>query len=80
VDLGASYAISQVILKWENAYGRNYRVDGSADATTWTQLVEVTNQNGGSDYIEVVGTWRYIRIYCVLRGTGWGFNNVQSFL
>jgi len=77
VDLGASYAISQVILKWENAYGRNYRVDGSADATTWTQLVEVTNQNGGSDYIEVVGTWRYIRIYCVLRGTGWGFGLLE---
>lgn len=77
VDLGAVLTIKQVILIWESAYGRNYRIEGSTDAVAWTTLAEIVNGNGGSDYIEVGGAWRYIRMYGTRRGTGWGFGLLE---
>ncbi|SCE09588.1 F5/8 type C domain-containing protein [Streptomyces sp. DvalAA-14] len=39
VDLGADRSFDRVTLRWETAAGSAYRVQGSADGLTWTDLV-----------------------------------------
>jgi hypothetical protein len=39
VDLGAARSFDRVTLRWETAAARAYRVQGSADGQTWTDLV-----------------------------------------
>jgi hypothetical protein len=39
VDLGADRSFDRVTLRWETAAGSAYRVQGSADGQTWTDLV-----------------------------------------
>ncbi|SFE44020.1 F5/8 type C domain-containing protein [Actinacidiphila alni] len=39
VDLGAARTFDRVTLRWETAAARAYRVQGSADGQTWTDLV-----------------------------------------
>nr|WTA00172.1 discoidin domain-containing protein [Streptomyces sp. NBC_00857] len=39
VDLGSSRSVNRVTLRWENAAGRAYRLQGSADGQRWTDLV-----------------------------------------
>ena len=49
VDLGQTYAINRVILRWETAYGANYEVQVSNDATNWTPIRAVFGGLGGVD-------------------------------
>ena len=69
VDLGASYAVNRVKLVWEEAYGKNYRVETSADAQTWTILRTVTGNTAlTNDLTGLSGTGRYVRVFGTLRG------------
>ena len=75
VDLGQTYAINRVILRWETAYGADYQVQVSNDATNWTTIRAVTGGDGGVDDLAgVSGTGRYVRIYGTQRGTEWGYS------
>lgn len=74
IDLGSPQPIQQVILIWESAYGLEYQIEGSNNATTWTLLAQEFHGDGGTDYLSVSGTWRYFRMYGTQRGTGWGFS------
>ena len=42
VDLGAPTRIERVILRWETAYGKAYRVQASNDAVVWTDIYSTT--------------------------------------
>ncbi len=75
VDLGASYDISRVKISWEAAYGKDFLVQVSADAYTWTTLKTVTgNTSVNNDYTGLSGTGRYVRIYGTARGTVYGYS------
>jgi hypothetical protein len=75
VDLGQTYAINSVILRWETAYGANYEVQVSNDATNWTPIRAVFSGRGGiDDLVGLSGTGRYVRIYGTQRGTEWGYS------
>ncbi|MBT9392182.1 carbohydrate-binding protein [Hymenobacter sp. NST-14] len=75
VDLGASYNVNRVKLTWEGAYGRNYRVEVSADRLAWTALKTVTgNTTLLNDHTGLSGTGRYVRILGTLRGTPYGYS------
>ncbi|WP_228010297.1 discoidin domain-containing protein [Nonomuraea phyllanthi] len=74
VDLGAPATLSRIDLIWEAAYGRGYKLQGSADGTSWTDLKTVTDGDGGTDTVEVSGTARYVRMLGVQRGTGYGYS------
>jgi regulation of enolase protein 1 (concanavalin A-like superfamily) len=74
VDLGASYDISRVVLKWETAYASSYSVLISNNATFLGSVanVSITGGNGSTDDLTLTGankTGRYVRIYCTQRGT-----------
>jgi carbohydrate binding protein with CBM6 domain/F5/8 type C domain-containing protein/fibronectin type III domain protein len=74
VDLGGAASIQRVVLRWEDAYGRAYQVQVSADAQTWTTIASTTTGDGGVDDLPVSGSGRYVRVYGTVRGTPWGYS------
>ncbi|MBW8764485.1 MAG: discoidin domain-containing protein [Microbacterium sp.] len=75
VDLGAGASVSRVVLNWEAAYASKYKVQVSADGSSWTTLKDETAGNGGTDDITgLSGTGRYLRIYGTARGTTYGYS------
>ncbi|MGY0233695.1 glycosyl hydrolase family 8 [Longispora urticae] len=75
VDLGATYPVTRVLLRWEAAYAKSYRVEVSDDTTTWRQLTATTTGNGGSDDLTgLSGSGRYVRVYGTQRGTAYGYS------
>ncbi|MCC3158560.1 carbohydrate-binding protein [Hymenobacter sp. 15J16-1T3B] len=75
VDLGASYNVSRVKLTWEGAYGKDYLVQVSADAATWTTIKTVAgNATLVNDHTGLSGTGRYVRMYGTARGTAYGYS------
>ncbi|MFC6023357.1 discoidin domain-containing protein [Plantactinospora solaniradicis] len=74
VDLGASATISQVVLRWEAAYGRAFQIQVSENASTWTNVYSTTTATGGNQTLTVSGTGRYVRMYGTARATGYGYS------
>ena len=75
VDLGGSYTVNRVILRWEVAYGKSYQVQVSNNASNWTNVYSTTNGDGGNDDISFTATAaRYIRMYGTVRGTSYGYS------
>lgn len=74
VDLGAVYAIKQVVLKWEAAFGRAYQVQVSNDDNTWRSISSTSNSDGATDDLAVSGVGRYLRVYATTRATEWGYS------
>ncbi|MFI2645383.1 discoidin domain-containing protein [Streptomyces sp. NPDC018610] len=74
VDLGASASVTKVVLDWEAAYGKDYKVQISSDGNSWTDLKSVTGGDGGTDTLDVSGQGRYVRMYGVHRATQYGYS------
>ncbi|MDP9818919.1 hypothetical protein J3R04_004889 [Spirilliplanes yamanashiensis] len=74
VDLGATATVSQVVLQWEGAYGRAYRIETSPDGSAWTPIHTTTSGAGGTETLTVSGTGRYVRLYGTARGSGYGYS------
>ncbi|MFD5454264.1 discoidin domain-containing protein [Streptomyces olivaceus] len=65
VDLGAAKPVDRVTLRWEEAAGRRYRVQGSADGESWDDLV-----TGPAPAVSSTGGWLDVdgRAGLVVRG------------
>jgi hypothetical protein len=75
IDLGKSYTISNVILRWEAAYGKSYQIQVSDDDSTWTSIYSTTTGDGGVDDLSgLSGSGRYIRMYGTKRALVWGYS------
>jgi hypothetical protein len=75
VDLGQSIDVRRVVLNWETAYGRKYRIDVSADAKSWNSIYFNEAGDGGVDDLTgLSGTGRFVRMMGLERGTQWGFS------
>lgn len=73
VDLGKVEQISQVIIEWEAAYAKAYKIQVSDDAKTWKDVFTENNSDGGSDRIAFAKTsGRYVRMYASKRATEYG--------
>lgn len=74
VDLGSVRTFSQVVLKWETAYGRQYGIffwTGSA----WQQLYWTNSGDGGTDTINFTpARAQFVAMYGVQRGTQYGYS------
>jgi hypothetical protein len=75
VDLEDIYSVEQVVIYWEDAYGQEYKIQVSEDALSWTEVVHITNGDGGRDDLsfEPVRA-RYVRMLGIHRGTEWGYS------
>jgi hypothetical protein len=75
VDLGATYNVNRVKITWEAAYGKNYYLEGSSNASTWTNIKTITNNTAlVNDHTGLAASARYIRIYGTARGTVYGYS------
>jgi hypothetical protein len=74
IDLGSSYAITQVVLNWEAAYATGYQVQTSADGSSWTTVYSTTTGTGGTQTLAVSGTGRYVRMNGTARATPYGYS------
>jgi hypothetical protein len=75
VDLGATTSVRHVRLNWETAYARSYRIQVSADASTWNDVLATTTGDGGIDDIAFTPVnARYVRMHGSLRGSQWGYS------
>ncbi|MEU0481827.1 discoidin domain-containing protein [Streptosporangium sp. NPDC006013] len=74
VDLGSPQTICKIDLRWEAAYASAFKLQGSANGTTWTDLKTVTGATGGVQSHEVSGSARYVRMQGTTRATGYGYS------
>ncbi|MFZ3468433.1 discoidin domain-containing protein [Streptomyces sp. 4.24] len=74
VDLGAPAQLSQVVLRWEAAAAKAYRVELSTDGTNWSTAYSTANATGGVQTHDITGTARYVRVYGTQRTTGYGYS------
>lgn len=75
IDFGEPIKFHQVNLFWETAYGRQYIIQVSNNASEWTDVFVQNNGKGGQESLsfdEV--TARYIKLQGVKRATAWGYS------
>ncbi|WP_108995231.1 polysaccharide lyase family 8 super-sandwich domain-containing protein, partial [Paenibacillus agaridevorans] len=75
VDLGARRPIEKVVLHWEAAYGKEYRIEVSDNAADWTTVHSTATGSGGIEEIsfEPVNA-RYVRMLGIKRGSNYGYS------
>ncbi|HEY7175191.1 MAG TPA: discoidin domain-containing protein, partial [Micromonosporaceae bacterium] len=74
VDLGATHAVTRVVLNWEAAYGKAFQIQTSPDGSTWTTIFSTTTGGGGVQDLTVSGSGRYVRMFGTQRGTPYGYS------
>ncbi|GIG18068.1 hypothetical protein Cme02nite_64000 [Catellatospora methionotrophica] len=74
IDFGGAATISKVVLHWESAFARGYRIETSNDAATWTVIHSTTTGPGGTETLNISGSGRYLRLYGTARATGYGYS------
>ncbi|MFD9357104.1 discoidin domain-containing protein [Streptomyces sp. NPDC060031] len=74
VDLGAPAQLSQVVLRWETAAAKAYRIELSTDGSTWSTAYSTAAGAGGVATHDITGTARYVRMYGTQRTTGYGYS------
>ncbi len=76
VDLDDFYSIEKVVLNWEGAGAKEYKVQISDDAENWTDLTHVTDGKGGMTRFEYDGSQsgRYVRMFGVEPNSKYGFS------
>lgn len=74
-DFGAKTPVGYMKLTWENAYGKEYAIEASDDASTWYGLRYVSGGKGGvEEFFNLNANVRYLRIKGVARGTQYGYS------
>ncbi|WP_084648807.1 polysaccharide lyase family 8 super-sandwich domain-containing protein [Paenibacillus sp. FSL R7-269] len=75
VDLGSVQAISKVMLHWEDAYGKEYRIDVSDTLHDWKTVYSTSSGDGDVDEISIDPVnARYVRMYGTQRGSKYGYS------
>ena len=74
VDLGATYNLTGVTLRWETAAASIYQIQVSPNGTTWTNIYSTTNSTGGVQALTVSGSGRYVRMNGTGRTTQYGYS------
>jgi hypothetical protein len=75
VDLGKYFLVNSIVLNWENAYGADYKILVSNDASVWTEAAHITD---GKKEIRTIPmgdrTARFVKMQGVRRGTCFGYS------
>ena len=74
-DFGAKTQLGYMKLVWENAYGKEYALQGSDDGQTWYQLRYVVGGKGGTEeFFNLNANVRYVRLQGVARAMQFGYS------
>ena len=75
IDLGATYNISQLILNWEAAFGKQYEIFVSANGTNYTSVYKKTNGSGGIETLNFSAVnARYVKFQGIERALPYGYS------
>lgn len=75
VDLGSSQSVGRLLLWWETASAKEYRVEVSDDAAAWSTVYSTTSGQGGRESVTFPSTSaRFVRIFCIRRNTQWAYS------
>jgi hypothetical protein len=75
VDLGESKEIGSVVLNWEAAYAKAYKIEVATDTTTWKNVYATDSGKGNIETINFKPTVaRYIKMQGIKRATKWGYS------
>lgn len=75
LDLGETFTFRQLEILWETAYASQYEIQVSKDKNKWQTVFTEENSDGGNDICKLSNArGRYLRIYCIKRGTNWGYS------
>lgn len=75
VNLGSVREISHVVLRWEPAYAKEYRLEVSQDRNEWKTVWTQKRGRGGREDVSFEPcSAQYVRLFCEKRATGWGFS------
>ncbi|MFI7540069.1 discoidin domain-containing protein [Actinoplanes sp. NPDC049599] len=78
VDLGKSWEISEVLLRWENAHATAYRVELSTDGKKWKRVYGTDAGSGGDVTVQVPKLpARLVRVYGTARSTQYGYSLLE---
>ena len=75
VDLGAPTEVASVVLSWEAAYAKSYKILVSTDANSWQEVYSTSEGKGGLETISFKPTTaRYIKMQGIKSATQWGYS------
>ncbi|MFC1476603.1 glycoside hydrolase family 9 protein [Fibrobacterota bacterium] len=81
VDLEKKYDIEKVVLRWEAAYGTEYKIQLSSNGSSWKDVFHETSGDGSIDEITIspVQEARYVRMYGLQKTLEWGGYSLYEF-
>ena len=75
IDLREACPVDRIVLKWEVAYAKEYKLRTSTDGVQWTDAFYEDNGNGKTDVIDLSSLQvRFLKLHCITRGTRFGFS------
>ncbi|HEY0067330.1 MAG TPA: discoidin domain-containing protein [Flavisolibacter sp.] len=75
IDLASTYNLDEVRINWEIASARDFEIQVSNDAVTWTTVQAITNNSSYINIINMTGySGRYVRMYGTARTTTYGYS------
>jgi hypothetical protein len=76
INLGMSYQITKVVLKWEAASAKKYKIQVSNNGIFWQTIKSESNGDGGTDIIDIGEPINavFIRMYGETRNTAYGYS------
>jgi hypothetical protein len=78
IDLQSEYNITGARIFWEAAAAKNFEIQVSGNATTWTPVFSTSSGDGGTDNFSFTRTARYIRMLSTARTSQYG-NSIYEF-
>ncbi|GGB10035.1 discoidin domain-containing protein [Puia dinghuensis] len=73
VDLGQPFNLCRVAIYWATDYGKDYDIQVSNDASTWTTVASVRGNSAFQNFVSLQGTGRYVRFNGITSGTSNGY-------
>lgn len=76
VDLGEQRSLRRLVLRWENAHARSYRIEVSDDGASWRTVHEQGACRGKVEEIALPAPVRarHLRLVGLTRATGYGYS------
>ena len=81
IDLGGSYKVNKVILNWEAAYGKSYRIEVSSNGSDWATVANIAGNtsDGKKEHAFTATDARYVRMFGIERGNEYGGFSLYDF-
>ncbi|MFH1367489.1 MAG: discoidin domain-containing protein [Elusimicrobiota bacterium] len=75
-DLGKRQSAAGLIVLWEDAFAKEYKILVSDNKVNWKEVKDIKNAPGGEETVNFGKAlkFRYCKLELIKRATGWGFS------